>query len=256
MSTVPTPTFTDRAKAYDEKIDWSGRFARELPVFREVFGSPTGQRLLDAGCGPGRHAVALARQGYSITGADISADMIDQAARHAADQGAAVTWVRSPFAQLGKRCPGPFDGVLCVGNALAAAGTPAKVKTALKQVHAVLRPGGKAFIQVLNFPPMRAQSPYVVGPRAYQRDGVEHLSIKVFNFVGQRADVRGITLFKDTTWQKRTFLGRLCAMSPDQMRAWLTEAGLPPIHLYGDYARTSFDPQSSKDLIIVAERPA
>lgn len=249
-------TFHDRAKAYDQKIDWAGRFGRELPMFRHVFGPPAGQQLLDAGCGPGRHAIALAKEGYALTGADISDDMISEAKRNAAGEDVEITWVESAFAQLPQRCPGPFDGMICIGNALAAAGSPAKVKTALKRFHDVLRPGGTVFIQVLNFPVMRAESPFVLGPRAYERDGVEHLSIKVFNFVGKRVDVRGITLYNDGTWKKRMFLGRLCAMSPDEMRAWLNQAGLQIKEIYGDYARSPLDPEKSKDLIIVAERPA
>jgi len=249
-------TFHDRAKAYDRKIDWSARFSRELPAFRDVFGPPAEQRLLDAGCGPGRHAIALVNEGYHVTGADISDDMIDQARRNAAAENVDIRWVESSFDQLPKRCPGPFDGIICIGNALAAAGTPAKVKTALKRFANVLCPGGTAFIQVLNFPLMRAESPFVLGPRAYERDGIEHLSVKVFNFVGRRVDVRGITLYKDGTWKKRTFLGRLCAMSPDEMRTWLDEAGLTLREAYGDYARLPFDPEKSKDLIIVADKPA
>lgn len=35
-----------------------------------------GMRVLDAGCGPGRHALALARRGYDVVGVDLSPDFI------------------------------------------------------------------------------------------------------------------------------------------------------------------------------------
>ena len=42
-----------------------------------------GERVLDVGCGPGRHAVALARRGIDVVGVDLSEDFI-ALARHAA----------------------------------------------------------------------------------------------------------------------------------------------------------------------------
>ena len=43
-----------------------------------------GQRVLDAGCGPGRHALAFARRGFDVVGVDLSADFI-ALAREAAE---------------------------------------------------------------------------------------------------------------------------------------------------------------------------
>jgi len=37
---------------------------------------PPSSRILDIGCGTGRHAVELARRGYKVTGVDISSGML------------------------------------------------------------------------------------------------------------------------------------------------------------------------------------
>lgn len=39
-------------------------------------------RMLDAGCGRGRHAMQLAEKGYDVTGTDLAADSIGSALRH------------------------------------------------------------------------------------------------------------------------------------------------------------------------------
>jgi SAM-dependent methyltransferase len=47
-----------------------------------------GQRVLDVGCGPGRHAHALARRGIAVVGIDISSRFIDLARDNAPPSGA------------------------------------------------------------------------------------------------------------------------------------------------------------------------
>src|SRR5437773_12245398 len=44
-----------------------------------------GERVLDVGCGPGRHAFALARLGIDVVGVDLSEDFIALARDAAAD---------------------------------------------------------------------------------------------------------------------------------------------------------------------------
>ncbi len=48
--------------------------------------------VLDVGCGPGRHAVAFARRGFSVTGVDRSAFLLRKAAERALAQQVQVEW--------------------------------------------------------------------------------------------------------------------------------------------------------------------
>lgn len=50
-------------------------------------GLAPGARVLDVGCGPGRHALELARRGHRVHGVDISATFVDLARRAAAEEG-------------------------------------------------------------------------------------------------------------------------------------------------------------------------
>ena len=47
--------------------------SQEVAFLIETLRLPPGARILDVGCGPGRHAVALAQAGLSVTGVDVSA---------------------------------------------------------------------------------------------------------------------------------------------------------------------------------------
>ena len=72
-----------------------------------------GKRILDVGTGTGRAAIALAKRGALVTGVDASAEMLQVAARRAADAGAAVTFVRGDA--HGLDFPDrSFDAVVCL----------------------------------------------------------------------------------------------------------------------------------------------
>jgi SAM-dependent methyltransferase len=59
----------------------------ELPAVLRLAGEVRGLNVLDAGCGPGRHSKRLLDKGASVTGIDISPEMIQIAREHCAGRG-------------------------------------------------------------------------------------------------------------------------------------------------------------------------
>lgn len=57
---------------------------QEIEFVVGALGLEPGQRVLDVGCGPGRHGLALARRGFEVVGVDLSPDFV-ALAREAAD---------------------------------------------------------------------------------------------------------------------------------------------------------------------------
>ena len=68
---------------------------REVEFLVEVLGQPAGASILDVGCGTGRHAVELARRGYRVTGFDLSAGMLAEAAKAAGEAGVEVELIQA-----------------------------------------------------------------------------------------------------------------------------------------------------------------
>ncbi len=62
---------------------------REVDFLVEQLGLRPGSAILDVGCGPGRHALELARRGMVVTGVDLSAEFIALARASALDAGVA-----------------------------------------------------------------------------------------------------------------------------------------------------------------------
>jgi SAM-dependent methyltransferase len=107
-------------------------------VARQV--APPPARLLDLACGAGRHALALARLGYEVTGVDLSADAIARAQAAAAAEGLSALFLRADMRAAPVQ-PG-FDAALCLGNSLGYFGDVG-LRAFLARLAAGLRPGGR-----------------------------------------------------------------------------------------------------------------
>ncbi len=78
---------------------------------------PRNARILDAGCGPGRHGGALAALGHTLVGVDGDPALIAAATANHPE----ATWIVSDLAELDLPARGieaGFDAILCAGNVM------------------------------------------------------------------------------------------------------------------------------------------
>ncbi|MBI5236339.1 MAG: class I SAM-dependent methyltransferase [Deltaproteobacteria bacterium] len=120
---------------------------RELVFSFAALGLRQGQRALDAGCGTGIYALALAQKGFSVTAIDSSSEMLGLAASKATAQHVNVEFVEASAQRLPFR-DNEFDlvisiGVLCFVNAT-------ESPIALKEMRRVLKPGHRLVVGTLN----------------------------------------------------------------------------------------------------------
>lgn len=101
-----------------------------------------GDRVLDLGCGWGRHSLPLAAYGLRVTGLDLSHDLLRLAQHHARRRELAVNWVEGDIASAPLR--GTFDAIVqFCGNFLTWFAQPDQAVDALWNVANLLKPGGR-----------------------------------------------------------------------------------------------------------------
>ncbi|MGH9138584.1 MAG: SAM-dependent methyltransferase [Acidimicrobiales bacterium] len=118
---------------------------QEVAFLVEVLGLEAGMRVLDVGCGPGRHAHALARRGMRVVGVDISERFVELARASAPPL---AEFVRADARALDYDAE--FDAAisLCQGAfGLVGAGPDLDV---LAGIARAMRPGGRAAVSAFN----------------------------------------------------------------------------------------------------------
>lgn len=116
-----------------------------------------GSRVLDLGCGQGRHSVALAQRGHAVTGLDLSEFLLGKARELAAERSVDVTWVHRDMREV--QGLGPFDACVSLFTAFGYF-TDAEDARVLAGVHSVLEPGGTLLLDLDNPFPLLRRLPF------------------------------------------------------------------------------------------------
>jgi len=135
--------FTDPViRFWDAAVPAAATEADVAFVVRHVGASPPAT-LLDVPCGSGRHALALTRAGFTVTGVDLSEAALGRASAFAHAAGLAVRFIRSDMLNL--EVDTLSDGLVCLGNSFGYF-EPGLSHQLLRQFAAALRAGGRLIL--------------------------------------------------------------------------------------------------------------
>jgi SAM-dependent methyltransferase len=257
---------------YDRFVSWPGRLAFELPfITRQI---PAGARVLDAACGTGMHAIALAQKGYRSAGADLSPRMIARASENASNAGVEVTFKAAGFGELSRAFgEGAFDAVLCLGNSLPHLTTPAHLAAALADFAACLRPGGLLLLQNRNFDAVMTTQQRWMEPQAHRESAPwngdapqggapqsgeeEWLFLRFYDFTPDGLIQFNIVTLKRSDggpWAQSVVSTPLYPLGQEELVNALVQNGFEAIALYGGMDGEPFDPTASGNLVVTARR--
>lgn len=233
--------------------DWEAQLDREGLSLRAIFRNRGIVRVLDAACGAGTQAVALARLGFDVTAADPSAGMLRKASEIAAQYKVLdkIDFQRVDFVNLTDAVTGPFDAIVCKGNSLPHLLLDDEIETALLIFYELLRPGGLLVIGMRDFAPFMEDRPQFIPGFAHEEDdGSEFITFDLWEWHDGPPVIATQNLFIVEGNEKAGYKTvkrrvRYRPLSTDEVKVVLLEAGFDEISDQPDRA----------ERVLVAHKP-
>jgi SAM-dependent methyltransferase len=124
------------------------RTRREAAAVLKLLGLPGGARILDAGCGWGRHSIQLATAGCRVTGVDRAELLLREGRAAGREAQADVAWVNADVRALPFRSV--FDAAISLFSSLGYFSSDAEDGVALRSIRDALRPGGAFLLETMH----------------------------------------------------------------------------------------------------------
>ena len=254
---TPYNSFADD---YDRFVNWPERLAFELPFIKGVLNRAGSHypSVLDAACGTGQHALALAALGYNAAGADLSPGMIERARQNAAERELQVRFEVAGFGELGETFRrGSFDSLLCLGNSLPHVPDQKELAIALLDFASVLKPGGLLLVQNRNFDQVLKQQARWMEPQGARESEREWLFLRFYDFLDDGTiDFNILRLQRKigTAWQMQVTQTRLLPLTQAELQDALLTAGFCKIEWYGGLDGAPFEAEKSGNLVVVGRK--
>jgi SAM-dependent methyltransferase len=225
-----------------------GRLAAAPPEVEQLLGLlglRPGADVLDLCCGPGRHAVELARRGFHVTGVDTTASHLELARDKAYQEGLSIEFVQQDMRVFCR--PDSFDAILNLFTSFGFFEDPDENRQVLCNAYRSLKAGGALLIDVKG---------KEVLARVWQaRNWYEHEGVL---FLAEH-HVR-----KDWSWMENRWIllrgGERCEFtvshwiySAAELSGLLRECGFAAVDVYGGFDGSPYDEKASR-LVVVGHK--
>lgn len=257
--------YDDLSSDYDRFVNWPQRLAYEIPLLAAVLPETPHKgkaRVLDTACGTGQHAIALAKLGHETVGADLSTEMIAIAKRNASSSGVEIPFFPAGFGQIAPALKkgginSDFDALLCLGNSLPHVIIQEDLLQALTDFHACLRPGGILIIQNRNFDAVLTTQHRWMEPQAHHEGDREWIFLRFYDFLEDgliRFNILTLTRQGHHSWQQRHTSTMLMPQTMEMLTQTLEKCGFTITRRLGDLSGSVYDPSSSANIVLIAEK--
>lgn len=218
---------------------------RHAGVVFDLLDVRPGSRILDVGCGAGRHARALARRGVRVTGVDLSAELLEEARERSPGTPGSPTYIRWDARELPFRAQ--FEGAISMFTSFGYFEERADDLSLMQSVARALLPGARFVVDYLNESAVRA------GLEPVTEVAIGDLEVRMERRIDEDGPAGPVVLKRVVATHRTTdtieadYEERVRLYTADEVDALLAEAGFVPAgERFGDFERTPFAPNSPR----------
>jgi SAM-dependent methyltransferase len=225
---------------------WEGA-PEQIDRVLEILDLEPGAAVCDLACGPGRHALELARRGFRVTGVDRTTAYLEGARTKAAEEGLEAEWVEADMREF--RRPEGFDAIVNLFTAFGYFEDPDEDLRVAENFAASLKPGGTLVMDILG----KEVLARVFQPRDWERYPDGSLLLQERSVSRDWTWITAVwTLLRGSERSEFTLTHRI--YSAAELKALLEKAGLVETRAFGDLDGRPYD-HEAKRLVVAARRP-
>ena len=233
------------AELYDELMNdvdyegWADHYTRLLSIYGVREG-----KICECACGTGGLTIPLFRRGFQVTGADVSQEMLWQAAQKSRKQGASIPFVRQDMRALNLHRP--MDAVLATCDGVNYLLTEEDLTAFFRAAYRAVRPGGAFLFDVST--PYKLKNVLCSGLLGEDRENITYLWQNTWHEKRQTVEL-------DLTFFVRDEDGKYRRIDERQhQRAWgqqtlkeaLWHTGFRAVSLYGDFGMNAAEEENQR----------
>ncbi|MCM8814158.1 MAG: class I SAM-dependent methyltransferase [Candidatus Omnitrophica bacterium] len=244
--------FENYARKYDKECFVQGTVG-ECDFIEQEISRDKSLKIIDIGCGTGRHAIELTKRGYKVTGVDLSENQIKRAREKAHEAGVIIDFQTQDARKL------PFDGefdlamMLCEGG-FSLMETDEMNFEILRNATKALKSKGKLIFTTLNglFPLFHSVSDFY---KSAQKEGQSQCKDCSFDLMTFRD--HNTVVFEDDSGNKRELRCTERYYVPSEITWLLKTLGFKKIDIFGAklgaYSRNDKLTTDDFEMLVIAE---
>jgi 2-polyprenyl-3-methyl-5-hydroxy-6-metoxy-1,4-benzoquinol methylase len=245
--------FENYGEKYDKEVFAQGTTG-ECDFLEKELNSDKNLKILDVGCGTGRHAIELTKRGYDVTGIDLSESLLERARKKAAQQNLEIDFQKQDARNL------TFEDEFDVAIMLCEGGFPLMETDEmnfeiLENVTKSLKEKGKFIFTTLNglFPLYHSVEKFLEdeseeGNATYRSNSFDLMTFRDYN----------ITEFEDDDGNKKTLESNERYYVPSEITWLLKSLGYQKIDIYGAklgaFSRNDTLTAEDFEMLVIAEK--
>ncbi len=236
------------AEDYNSMIPLEKQVESKTKFFERFINDDT-KSAADLGAGSGADSIALVKLGLNVTAFEPSTEMAKQAKQNFTNQNVKVDIHIKRIAEIDTSFHNSFDLVVSLGNTFANINNE-EIEQSADKVLSLLKTGGKAIIQLLNYEKVLKEKERIVNIT----ESKEKQFIRFYDFYGDKVYFNLLSFHKNNISNRQLITTEIFPYTKTYIERLFRKSDNVKIEFYGDMKMNNFDENKSNDLIVILKK--